>query len=82
MKYGAAMYVEKGRSGEREREREESRGKKFGHRRIEGCVRREREEGEEGGGRMDDRTRDGNVERARTGAGVGHSRDISWLSLY
>lgn len=44
MKYGAAMYVEKGRSGERERE--ESWGKKFGHRRIEGCVRREREEGE------------------------------------
>lgn len=31
---------------------------------------------------MDDRTRDGNVERDRTGGGVGHSRDISWLSLY
>lgn len=82
MKYGVAMYVEKGRSGERERGRNHGE-KKFGHRRIEGCVRREREEGEEeGGGRMDDRTRDGNVERARTGAGVGHSRDISWLSLY
>lgn len=46
------MYEkEKGRSGrtERERGREESRGKKFGHR-TEGCVRREREEREEEGG--------------------------------
>ena len=61
-------------------QREESRGKKFGHR-TEGCVRREREEREEEGG-GDGRMDDGNVERDRTGGGVGHSRDISWLSLY
>lgn len=41
------MYAERERSVEREKE---SRGKKFGHRRI-GCVRREREEREEEGER-------------------------------
>lgn len=42
------VYAERERSVEREKEGEESRGKKFGHRRI-GCVRREREEREEEG---------------------------------